>query len=187
MSGIFTQELIIPGPMPGLNEILEARARSPYSYNRMKRDWSEHIALIARAQSFVPISRAFFSLHVREPSARRDPSNFCFGAMKFLEDALQEAGLLAGDGQQHILGYAFSWEVSEVPMIELLAQGYPWAEGKESRESKGKSKFRRGIGRAQGMPTLAGASSGRGEPKASTGFPRGNLLRCKGSPKKRPQ
>lgn len=49
-------------------------------------------------------------LHI-EPNRRRDPSNFCSTAAKYVEDALVEAGVLPGDGWGGVLGFTHYWRV----------------------------------------------------------------------------
>lgn len=131
------QDLWIPGPLPGLNEILDARgivmktkdgvARRHDGYSKMKRTWSERIALYARQQGFATVTgAAHFWYNIAEPNRRRDPSNFVAGAVKLIEDALQDAGLLKNDGWEHVLSIKTEWRlVPDRPgvMLTVIAGG----------------------------------------------------------------
>ena len=105
--------LWIPGRLPGLNELIEARMQRGKGlstkgkrwsqYSDIKRQCEERIALCARSQRFAPNGKHFNYLFV-EGSQRRDPSNISAGAVKMVEDGLQKAKLLDGDGWKHVEG-----------------------------------------------------------------------------------
>lgn len=149
------QELIIPGPLLGLNDCMGHGAYGFMKHAKGKKLWTERIALLAKAQGFRPVSRAHFSYLIIEPNRRRDPSNFCFGAAKFIEDALQAAGLLQGDGWEHVLSFTFSWETGPKPSANVLVVGEPWEASPNEREEKGKNKFRRGTSGDRRLQALA--------------------------------
>lgn len=101
-----TAQLWIPGRLPGLNEIILASSKrsgkySPYA--KLKEQWGGTIALLAHAQNFPRlVGRHDFYYEFLEPNMRRDPSNFIAGGVKIIEDALQLAGLLDGDGWKNV-------------------------------------------------------------------------------------
>jgi hypothetical protein len=103
------QVLWVPGPLPGLNELLDAKAvtvrgRKGFSkYNSLKQRWSNMIALLVRAQRMKRIGPSFFGYVIWEPDNRRDPSNVMCGAVKIIEDVLQGIGILENDGREHVL------------------------------------------------------------------------------------
>lgn len=119
-----TQTLFIPGPLPGLNEIIDAKARSSKAgaggkrwdaYSDMKRAVGVKIALCARVIGFQKIKGpAVFLYECREPHMRRDPSNVIAGAVKLIEDGLQEAGLLDNDGWANVKAIVPTWAVSRL-------------------------------------------------------------------------
>jgi hypothetical protein len=121
MQGI--QHLWIPGTVPGLNEILAASStvvRGPHGgfyreYQVLKRQWSERVVLMARAQDIKrPSERGCYLTYLFfEEAQRRDPSNFTAGGMKVIEDGLQAAGILQNDGWQDVLGFAAYWVVDK--------------------------------------------------------------------------
>lgn len=116
MSEVKSQFLWIPGPLPGLNEIIDAahrvygsgKARSS-EYRKMKRSWGERIEAHARAQRFQPVESGSFAYLCVEPARNRDPSNFTAGAMKLIEDGLQSAKLLRNDGWKNVLALEVHW------------------------------------------------------------------------------
>ena len=115
-----THTIWVPGRLPGLNEFIAARGRrrgrwDPYA--RLKREWSIVVGMVARGR--IPNGAHWTYFHV-EPNRRRDPSNFCAGAQKIIEDALQEAGKLEGDGWRHIGGFSHHWTVGDPPGCLVL-------------------------------------------------------------------
>lgn len=119
--------LWIPGPLPGLNEILEARilegvrrARGKTgwtsgTYSEMKRKWGDMIRNLAEAYE-TPLypEGAHLTYLIFEPNRRRDPSNVRCGAVKLIEDGLQEAGVLRNDGWKDVLDSREHLEVDPV-------------------------------------------------------------------------
>ena len=103
------QRLWIPGPLPGLNEILDARMVQGIqrrggkgTYSAMKRKWTEVIALQTMAQKLKGIETTRFTYLFYEAHNRRDPSNVFGGGIKLIEDALITAQLLDNDGRKHV-------------------------------------------------------------------------------------
>ena len=55
-----------------------------------------------------------------EPNKKRDLDNIC-SAKKFIQDALVDIGILAGDGWRHIVGFTDEFYVDkENPRIEVI-------------------------------------------------------------------
>lgn len=127
-----TQVLWIPERMPGLNEVLDARGivmrnrgggtRRFDGYAKLKNAWAQKIALHARSQGFKRVTFGAFSYLFVEGDRRRDPSNIIAGGLKLIEDALQDAGLLAGDGWANVTAIAPYWVVGVEPGV-LVACG----------------------------------------------------------------
>lgn len=116
-----TQTLWVPGPLPGLNEIIAAK-RSRHKghadgYSHMKKKWLQKVALAAHMAKLKPVEAARLFYEIREPNKRRDPSNFTSGAMKLIEDGLVAAGVLPGDGWRHVLAFEVQWSVSNNPGV----------------------------------------------------------------------
>ncbi len=120
------QYLWIPGPIPGLNQIIDAahtvyghgKSRSS-EYRKMKRAWGERVEAYARNQRFQPVESGSFSYLCIEKARTRDPSNVAGGAMKLIEDGLQDAELLANDGWKNILALELHWATGDTPGVVL--------------------------------------------------------------------
>lgn len=119
------QRLWVPGPLPGMNEILEARMLEGMrrkagnrgwtdgTYSEMKRAWAQKVHNAALVARMGEIRGDCFSYLVLEPDRRRDPSNICFGAQKIIEDALQTCKLLENDGWKHVKAFSHQWGVDK--------------------------------------------------------------------------
>ena len=107
------QRLWIPGKAPSLNELLRWKNTQKGRFNlyaKIKRSWGKEVAALAKIQGVVPIDTpASFSYTFVEPNRKRDPSNFIASGVKIVEDALQEAKLLKGDGWAHVGGIMTRW------------------------------------------------------------------------------
>lgn len=120
------QKLWIRGRLPGLNEILDARMVRRGRWNRyseLKRTWANQVALQARVQRTVPIAAGAFTYLFVEPDRRRDPSNIAAGGVKLIEDALQAAGLLEGDGWSVVRDLRCHWMVDRARVGVLVVVG----------------------------------------------------------------
>lgn len=99
--------------LPGLNEIIEKKRKvfrgGADGYSVLKKGWGETIAWLAGAQGFQKTGGGVFTYLFREPDRRRDPSNFIAGGVKIIEDALQDAGLLEGDGWRNVTAIQPWW------------------------------------------------------------------------------
>ncbi len=120
----------VPGKVPSLNELLDAKggtapkvasiimrhlpkkgkARGARfdAYNDIKQDW-KHRTVSAIGAPFVRVKACYFAYLVVEQEMRRDPSNICASAIKFIEDGIVEAGVMKDDGWQNVLGIRVHW------------------------------------------------------------------------------
>lgn len=122
MTGV--QELWIPGPLPGQNEMTAAAkgfAGRGYGYAKMKRNWTDTIALLAKAAKLAPVARARFHFAWFEKTRRRDPDNFVAGK-KFVLDGLVLAGVLPGDRWANVESCSDSWAVSAHPGVRVTIE-----------------------------------------------------------------
>lgn len=114
--------LWVPGPLPGLNELLAAAKGSGgrgMGYARLKRQWTETVwalALAARIDKPGPFERpVLITFDWIERDKRRDPDNVAAGGRKLVLDGLVKAGVLAGDGWKHVRSWNDRWQtVNEV-------------------------------------------------------------------------
>jgi len=109
-----TQKFFVPGPLPGMNEIIAARgyrARGGGRYERMKKLWNHTVAIHAKAAKIKPVGNyCFLTFTWIEKDKRRDKDNIAAGK-KLVIDGLVEAGILNNDGWSDISGFDDHWDV----------------------------------------------------------------------------
>lgn len=120
----------VPGKVPSLNELLDAKGgthekkrllilrhlpkkgkNTPqwvHAYNDIKQSWKQR-TIRAIGAPFVRINASFFGYVIVEQEKRRDPSNICSSAIKFIEDGIVEAGVMRDDGWDNVLGIRVHW------------------------------------------------------------------------------
>lgn len=116
-----TQELWVPGPLPGLNEIVAAAkgfGGRGYGYAKLKREWTDVVALLARRLQ--PMTAAHLRFTWVEPRRQRNPDNIAAGK-KFVIDGLVKAGVLPEDGWRQVLSFSDSWEVGSPGVRVILS------------------------------------------------------------------
>lgn len=114
-------KLIIPGPLPGLNQYIAACNRNRHTANKMKREAETKIMWAARSQlRGVRFNGPVFMRYTwNEPNRKRDKDNVAF-AKKFVQDALVRVWILENDGWKHIEGFSDSFQVdSKKPRVEV--------------------------------------------------------------------
>lgn len=117
------QRLWIPGPLPGLNQLISAAKGAGgrgIAYARLKRRWTDTVILLARAAKLQPIDgpvRLMF-LWV-EASKRRDPDNVAAGGRKLILDGLVAAKVLPNDGWAQVESWSDTFAVSPKPGVSV--------------------------------------------------------------------
>lgn len=104
-----TQQLWIPGPLPGLNELL-ATARSRRgkgsAYSALKAEWGQTVWALAKSAKLQPMpTPVHLSFLWVERDRRRDPDNVAAGGRKLTLDGLVKAGVLPDDGAAEVHGW----------------------------------------------------------------------------------
>lgn len=114
------RQLWVPGPLPGMNEVVEAAKGAGgrgAKYARLKREWSEAVWAYARNCRLPPVSGpVVFSFEWREKYMTRDPDNIV-SAKKFILDGLVLAHVLPDDGWRWVRGFREEWFVDPVPGV----------------------------------------------------------------------
>lgn len=111
------QTFFVPGPLPGLNDLVAwakrrdgkvGRSGKRWSaYAEQKRAWERAIFVAIRNAKVAPSPGPVFIGYVwHEANKRRDPSNIAAGGRKLIEDALVQAGILRDDGWRSIAGFS---------------------------------------------------------------------------------
>ena len=120
----------VPGKVPSLNELLDAKGGTApkvasiimrhlptkgkgrgarfSAYNDIKQEWKRK-TVVAIGAPFVRVQQCYFGYLVVEQEMRRDPSNICSSAIKFIEDGIVEAGVMKDDGWKQVLGIRVHW------------------------------------------------------------------------------
>ena len=114
-------KIVIPGEMPGMNEIIKAakQGRKGYQpYAEMKKENTNMVTWFAKK---VPKKkRVHLDITWIAKDKRRDPDNIA-AAVKFIWDGLVEAGVIQNDGWKENGGWKNSFEVDKVnPRIEVI-------------------------------------------------------------------
>jgi hypothetical protein len=109
--------LWVPGPLPGMNEMIAAAKGSGgrgRAYSTMKRDLTAVVAGVAtRAQIPRFAGRVLLDFRWYEPNRKRDCDNVA-AARKFVLDGLVAAGVLKGDGWRYVQSWTDRFDVAGV-------------------------------------------------------------------------
>jgi Holliday junction resolvase RusA-like endonuclease len=119
-------KLIIPGRLPGLNDMIEAARRNRYESAKMKKKYTELTAWYARSARLPRFDRVDLVITWYEPNQKRDKDNITAG-QKFILDGLVQAGVIANDGWKQVGKITHDCQVDsknprvEVELIEVKA------------------------------------------------------------------
>lgn len=106
------QSLTIPGRLNGMNEYTRACRAHPQAGAHMKRADQDAVLWAIRAARLIPCSGRvriryrFYEAPKRKGARLRDKSNISGFAVKVIEDALVEAGVIPDDGWDVVAGYS---------------------------------------------------------------------------------
>ena len=122
-----TLKFTIDGKLPNLNDYIGAMNRNRHVGNRMKQEnqqlvcWAIVNSELHQKAFRTPVQ---ISYHFYEPNKKRDKSNVAAFAIKVIEDALQQMGVIANDNWQGIGSYSVFFETDkENPRIEVFITG----------------------------------------------------------------
>lgn len=94
-------KLIIPGRLPGLNDITDAARSNKYKAAAMKKEYTEMCGWYARAARLPRMEHIDLTVAWYEPNRKRDKDNIHAG-IKFILDGLVLAGVIDNDGWKQI-------------------------------------------------------------------------------------
>lgn len=129
------QNFFIPGPLPGLNEMLDAKAwmgkQKPWGrqkrwtkYNDLKQKWEAMILMeIHKAKLKIVGGPAILQFYWTERDSRRDLDNIA-AAKKWILDALVTAGILPDDRRPWVIGWTdiFPEPDKKKPGVSVIIQ-----------------------------------------------------------------
>lgn len=114
--------LTIPGPLPGLNEYIEAERTHRQKGAAMKRQCQRIVELCAKKQlrGFRPAGPVWMKYTWYERNKRRDKDNVSSFGRKVVQDGLVKAGVLKNDGWAQIEGFSDAFRVdAKRPRVEV--------------------------------------------------------------------
>lgn len=108
----------INGLLPGMNEYIKAINSNRHKGNQLKRETQDLI--LWQIKPHTPYEKpVFIEFLWIEQNKRRDKDNIA-SAKKFILDALQEIGILKGDGWKHIVGFKDDFKINtKHPGVEV--------------------------------------------------------------------
>lgn len=115
--------------LPSLNDYIRAErerigARGKFLTKGavMKREWQQYISIFIRKDlRGVKIEKpVIIHYHYYEENRKRDIGNIHAPAQKFVEDALQDCGVIANDNQKYVVGFTASFDIDKQnPRVEI--------------------------------------------------------------------
>lgn len=117
-----TAAFTIQGRLSGLNEYVLACRSNKYSGAKLKKNNEGLVkgAIYYQLPDIIFKGKVHITYRWHEKNMRRDLDNIAF-AKKFIQDALVECGVLAGDGWKSITSFADEFFVDkENPRVEVI-------------------------------------------------------------------
>ena len=110
-------KIVIPGELPGMNEIIAAAKSHYMQYRDMKKDNTELVTWVAKK---VPKKeKVFLEITWYCKNKKRDPDNIA-AAVKFIWDGLVQAGVISNDGWNENAGWSNKFKVDKQnPRVEV--------------------------------------------------------------------
>ncbi len=117
------EKLVIPGELPGLNEIIAISKEHWAKYAEEKHNCTEEIAYLAKSQIKRKYKKVDLTFIWYCKNRKRDKDNIIAG-QKFIIDALVQAGVIENDGWKQIGNIFHFFEVdSENSRVEIIIKG----------------------------------------------------------------
>lgn len=116
--------------LPSLNDYIKAERTTFRSRNGklltkgalLKKQWQEYMAIYIRKdlKSLKITKPVIIHYHYFEENKRRDLGNIHAPAQKFVEDSLQECGVLINDNQKYVVGFSADFDIDSInPRLEV--------------------------------------------------------------------
>lgn len=114
--------IIIPGELPGMNEIIAVSKKRYILYSQMKKQYTAVVS--DAAEGYPQLESADFIIHWFCKNNRKDKDNIIAG-QKFIFDGLVHAGVLPNDGWKEIGDITHRLQVDKNnPRIEVEILNY---------------------------------------------------------------
>ena len=116
------EKLIIPGELPGLNEIIAMSKEHWAKYAEEKHNRTEEIAYLAKSQIKRKYKKVDLIFTWYCKNKKRDKDNIIAG-QKFILDGLVAAGVIENDGWRQVGNILHYFEVdNKNPRVEILIE-----------------------------------------------------------------
>ena len=116
------EKLIIPGELPGLNEIIAMSKEHWAKYAEEKHSRTEEIAYLAKSQIKKKYKKVDLTFTWYCRNKKRDKDNIIAG-QKFILDGLVEAGIIENDGWKQIRNLFHYFKIDrENPRVEIIIE-----------------------------------------------------------------
>ena len=116
------EKLIIPGELPGLNEIISISKEHWAKYAEEKHNRTEEIAYLARSQIKKKYKKVDLTFTWYCKDKRRDKDNIIAG-QKFILDGLVAAGVIENDGWRQVGNILHYFKIdNKNPRVEILIE-----------------------------------------------------------------
>lgn len=115
-------KLVIPGPLPGLNDYIDANRANRNKGANLKRSTQKIVELCAKKQlrGFKPKCPVWMTYTWYERNRKRDKDNISSGGRKVIQDGIVKAGVLKNDGWADIEGFSDRFAVDKSnPRVEI--------------------------------------------------------------------
>ena len=111
--------IIVPGRLPGLNEMIGAARQNRFGSAKQKQANTELVAWCAKQAKIPRMQKASLAITWYEKNRQRDPDNVQ-SAVKYIWDGLVVAGVLPNDGWQQQGPVSHIMAVDKVnPRVEI--------------------------------------------------------------------
>ena len=110
--------IVIPGELPDLNTIIDESKKHWAEYNRMKKEYTEMVAWLAKGKG--KFKKINLDITWVCKDRRKDKDNIMAGGLKMILDGLVVAGVIKNDGWSEIGSINNHFEVDkDNPRVEV--------------------------------------------------------------------
>jgi Holliday junction resolvase RusA-like endonuclease len=114
-------KLVIPGKLPGLNELINAAKENMHSYSQLKKEYQNKIGWYIKQQNIPRFEQIQVKIKYYRPDRMMDIDNISSAGKKLIMDALVEMDIIPDDCWSVVKGFKEDFEVDkENPRTEVV-------------------------------------------------------------------